>query len=59
MHALEAALSTFFTTGNFREGALKAVNLGDDADTVRAMYRGFAGAYYEIEDMPDERVKGL
>lgn len=34
VHSLEASLWAFFTTGTFRDGALKVVNLGDDADTV-------------------------
>lgn len=56
---LEAALWAFFTTDGFREGALKAVNLGDDADTVGAVYGGLAGAFYGIEDVPAEWIEGL
>ena len=44
--SLEAALWAFATTDDFREGALKAVNLGDDADTTGAVYGQIAGAYY-------------
>ena len=56
---LEAALWSFFTTSGFREGALKAVNLGDDADTVGAVYGGLAGAFYGVEDIPTEWMDGL
>ena len=59
VHTLEAALWCFFTTESFREGALKAVNLGDDADTVGAVYGGLAGAYYGYEQIPTEWVEGL
>lgn len=59
VHTLEAALWAFFTTDTFQEGALKAVNLGDDADTVGAVYGGLAGAYYGIEGVPRVWVDGL
>ena len=44
VHTLEAALWGFFSTSTFQEGALKVVNLGDDADTVGAVYGGLSGA---------------
>jgi ADP-ribosylglycohydrolase len=44
--SLEAALWAFHKTDNFRDGALLAVNLGDDADTTGAVYGQLAGAYY-------------
>ena len=40
VHTLEASLWAFFTTNTFEEGALKVVNLGNDADTVGAVYGG-------------------
>ena len=46
--SLEAALWAFYTTNNFKDGALKAVNLGDDADTTGAVYGQIAGACYDI-----------
>ncbi len=59
VHTLEAALWAFFTTETFKEGALKVVNLGDDADTVGAVYGGLAGAWYGIEAIPEEWLNGL
>ncbi|KAJ0416927.1 ADP-ribosylation/Crystallin J1 [Aspergillus carlsbadensis] len=56
---LEAALWSFFSTESFREGALRAVNLGWDADTVGAVYGGLAGAFYGIEEIPQKWVGGL
>ena len=32
---------------------MKAVNLGDDADTTGAIYGQLAGAYYGINAIPD------
>ena len=44
--ALEAALWAFWSTNTFDEGALEAINLGDDTDTTGAIYGQLAGAYY-------------
>ncbi|KAK6504864.1 hypothetical protein TWF481_006801 [Arthrobotrys musiformis] len=54
VHSLEAALWAFFTTEKWEDGALKVVNLGDDADTVGAIYGGLAGAYYGLEAIPEK-----
>lgn len=51
---LEAVLWAFYHTDNFRDGALKVVNLGDDADTTGAVYGQLAGAYYGYSDIPQE-----
>jgi ADP-ribosylglycohydrolase len=51
--ALEAALWAFWGTDSFEEGALAAVNLGDDADTTGAIYGQLAGAYYGLEGIPE------
>lgn len=50
--SLEAALWAFYCSTNFRDGALLAVNLGDDADTTGAIYGQLAGAYYGVESIP-------
>ena len=52
--ALEAALWAFHKSKDFREGALLAVNLGDDADTTGAIYGQIAGAHYGAEGIPAE-----
>jgi ADP-ribosyl-[dinitrogen reductase] hydrolase len=51
---LEAALWAFATTETFREGCLRAANLGDDADTTAAVYGQIAGAHYGEEAIPPE-----
>ena len=44
--SLEAAWWAFLTTENFEDCVLRAVNLGDDADTVGAIAGQLAGAFY-------------
>jgi len=51
---LEAALWAFDRTDSFREGCLRVVNLGEDADTTGAVYGQLAGAYYGEEGIPEE-----
>ena len=52
--SLEAALWAFYNSPTFREGALLAANLGNDADTTSAVYGQLAGAYYGLEVIPPE-----
>ena len=54
VETLEAALWAFHKSTSFREGALLAVNLGDDADTTGAIYGQIAGAYYGADGIPSE-----
>lgn len=56
---LEAAIWCLLTTDNYSECVLKAVNLGDDTDTVAAVAGGLAGALYGIEDIPSDWIKNL
>jgi ADP-ribosyl-[dinitrogen reductase] hydrolase len=50
--SLEAALWCFFGTETYREAVLKAVNLGEDADTTAAVCGQLAGAYYTVKGIP-------
>ena len=50
--SLEAALWAFYSSKSFREGALLAINLGDDTDTTGAVYGQLAGAYYGERAIP-------
>ena len=54
VRSLEAALWALHRTGSFRDGALAAVNLGEDADTTGAVYGQLAGALYGAEAIPVE-----
>ena len=59
VRSLEAALWAFHRSTDFRDGALLAVNLGDDADTTGAIYGQIAGAHYGIEAIPAQWRKRL
>ena len=50
--SLEAALWAFARSTDFEDGALLAVNLGEDADTTGAVYGQLAGAYYGVDSIP-------
>lgn len=57
--SLEAALWAFHDAADFREAVLRAVNLGDDADTTGAVCGQFAGACWGEEGIPPEWLSGL
>lgn len=52
--SMEAAIYCLINTNSFEECLLKAVNLGDDTDTVGAIAGGLAGAYYGYLNIPKE-----
>ena len=41
-------------TEDYKSLVLKAVNLGDDTDTVAAVAGGLAGIYYGLAKIPEE-----
>jgi len=51
---LEAAIWCLLNTKNYKDCVLKAVNLGEDSDTVAAVAGGLAGLYYGYEQIPKE-----
>jgi ADP-ribosylglycohydrolase len=59
VESLEAALWAFHNARDFREAVLKAVNLGDDADTTGAICGQLAGAYWGESGIPSEWLTGL
>jgi ADP-ribosylglycohydrolase len=59
VRSLEAALWAFHRSDSFREGALRAVNLGDDADTTGAIYGQLAGTYYGVNAIPQDWIGRL
>ncbi len=52
--SLEASIWSLITTDSFETAALKAVNLGDDTDTIGAISCGLAGLYYGYNNIPVE-----
>lgn len=56
---LEASVWCLITTDSFEEAVLKAVNLGDDTDTVGAVTGGLAGLYYGMDSIPMEWIKTI
>jgi ADP-ribosyl-[dinitrogen reductase] hydrolase len=54
VQSLEAALWAFDRGSSFRDGALMAVNLGEDADTTGAVFGQIAGAHYGEAGIPVE-----
>jgi len=53
LDSLEAALWCFLTSDNYEETVLKAVNLGEDTDTIATITGGLAGLYYGLESIPE------
>ena len=56
---LEAAIWAFHHTDTFEDGAILAVNLAGDADTVGAVYGQLAGAYYGEMQINPEWIREL
>ncbi|WP_038245955.1 ADP-ribosylglycohydrolase family protein [Virgibacillus salexigens] len=54
VHTLEAAIWCLGNSTNFVEAVLKAVNLGDDTDTIAAITGNMAGMYYKMKEIPSE-----
>ena len=56
---LEAAVWSLVTTDSFEQALLKAVNLGDDTDTVGAVTGGLAGLYYGYHRIPADWLAAI
>ena len=54
VYTLEAAIWCLINTPSYEEAILKAVNLGDDTDTVAAITGGLAGLYYGYGNIPEK-----
>jgi ADP-ribosylglycohydrolase len=57
--SLEAALWAFHDAATFEEAVLRAVNLGDDADTTGAICGQLAGAFWGESNIPESLRSGL
>lgn len=49
---LEVAMWSFLTTDSYRDGVLRAVNLGDNTSTAGAVTGAIAGLFYGTEGIP-------
>lgn len=56
---LEAVLWCLLTTKSFEQCVLKAVNLGEDTDTITAIAGGIAGIYYGYESIPKKWIEKI
>ncbi len=54
VRSLEAALWAFHDAADFREAVVRAVNLGDDADTTGAVCGQLAGAHWGESGIPQQ-----
>lgn len=54
VHTLEAVVWCFLKTGSFEDAVLKAINLGEDTDTIAALTGGLSAVYYGIDSIPSE-----
>ena len=52
VYSLEAAIWCLLTTNSYEECVLKAVNLGEDTDTVAAIAGSLAGVLYGVDAIP-------
>lgn len=59
VESLEAAMWCVWTTDSFRAAVLRAVNLGDDADTTAAVTGQIAGALHGVSGIPDRWLERL
>ena len=53
---LEAAIWCLLNTNSYKSCVLKAVNLGEDTDTIGAVAGGLAGIYYGADSIPKKWV---
>lgn len=59
VETLEAALWCLLNSDSYESCVLKAVNLGEDTDTVAAVAGGLAGIYYGYEAIPEKWISQI
>lgn len=57
--SLEASFWCLLTTNNYSDAVLKAVNLGDDTDTIAALTGGLAGLIYGYNSIYPKWINSL
>lgn len=53
VHTLETVLWLFLNSNDYNSAILKAVNLGNDTDTIAAITGSLLGIYYGIDSIND------
>ena len=56
---LEAALWSFYNTDNFKDSIILSANLARDADTIAAICGQLSGAFYGLDNIPNEWVQKI
>lgn len=56
---LEAAIWSLINSDSYKDCVLKAVNLGNDTDTVACVAGGLAGIVYGYDDIPSDWINKL
>jgi ADP-ribosyl-[dinitrogen reductase] hydrolase len=59
IHTLEASLWAFLNSDNYSEAVLRAVNLGDDTDTIGALTGSLTGYYFGYQDIAQKWIAQL
>ena len=57
--SLEASIWCLLNTNNYKNAVLKAVNLGNDTDTIGALTGGLAGLVYGYNNIPEDWLNVL
>lgn len=55
--SIEAVIWCILTTHSYKEAIFKAINLGNDTDTIAALTGGLAGILYGCNDIPENWVQ--
>lgn len=59
LNCVEAALWAFYSTNNFEDGCVLAVNLGLNANAIGSIYGQLAGLYYGLSNIPQKWLNKL
>lgn len=57
--SLEASLWCLLNSNNYKDTAIKAVNLGDDTDTIAAIACGIAALHYGYDSIPKTWIQTI
>ena len=57
--SLEASIWASFNSNSYQEAVTKAINLGDDTDTVAAITGSIAGTMYGVDNIPKEWLRQI